>query len=199
MIEYISGQLVENLPGLCVVENQGIGYRIVTLPTAFGQFPEAGKVIKIYIHQHIHEDTRAFFGFLSPYERNIFTLLLTVSGIGPKLAHKALTEMPAKEIVAAIHQGREQILKRIKGLGPKIVAKMILDLKDKAGNYLSDAAKSESAGPLGEVRFQTEEALRGLGYKEGEIRSATSLVFAERANPTLEEAIRQALFYLGKG
>lgn len=198
MIEYITGLLVESMPGHCVVENQGIGYRIVTLPTSQGGFPEAGKTVKVYIHQHIHEDTRALYGFLSAYERNIFTLLLSVSGIGPKLAHKALTEMPARDIIEAIHGGRESVLKRIKGLGPKIVAKMILDLKEKAGAYLIGAGSALPDSPEDEVRSQTEEALRSLGYKETEIRSASSLVFADRAKPVLEEAIRKALFYLGK-
>lgn len=198
MIEYITGLLVESMPGHCVVENQGVGYRIVTLPTSHGEFPEAGKTVKVYIHQHIHEDTRALYGFVSSYERNIFTLLLSVSGIGPKLAHKALTEMPARDIIEAIHGGRESALKRIKGLGPKIVAKMILDLKEKAGAYLVGSGAALADSPEDEVRSQTEQALRTLGYKETEIRSAASLVFADRAKPSLEEAIRKALFYLGK-
>lgn len=197
MIEYVSGTLAENRPGRAVVDVQGLGYLVHTLPATFGDFPAVGQSVKLWTHYQILEDARSLYGFQSKYDRDVFSLLCSVSGIGPRMALKALSEHPASTVIRWIHTGDEAHLRGLKGLGPKLAAKLILDLKSKAAAFLSPADASAGPAAPGGARDETELALKNLGYKDGEVAAVLGHVFADGDLP-LETAIRRALGLLAK-
>jgi len=197
MIDYVSGTLAENRPGRAVVDVGGLGYLVHTLPAHFGDLPGVGQAVKLWTHYQILEDARALYGFESKYDRDVFSLLCSVSGIGPKMALKALSEHSAADVIRWIHSGDEGRLRGLKGLGPKLAAKLILDLKGKAASFLAPADAASGAQAPGGVRDETELALKNLGYKDSEVNAVLSHVFADGELP-LESAIRRALSLLAK-
>lgn len=197
MIDFVHGTLVESRPGRAVVSCAGVGYRVHTLPATWGSFPPAGSEVKLHTHLQILEDARHLYGFLTAYDRDVFQFLCSVSGIGPRMAMKALSEYSPADVVGWIHRGDEVSLRRIKGLGPKLVAKMILELKDKASAYVSGPDSAPEAGTATGVRDECELALKGLGYKDQELKPVLQRVFSQEGR-TLEDAIRESLRLLAK-
>lgn len=197
MIEFVSGTLVESRPGQAVVDCGGLGYRVHTLPATWGDFPKVGDSVKLFTHLQILEDARHLYGFLTAYDRDVFTLLCSVSGIGPRMALKALSEHSPATVVSWIHRGDELSLRRVKGLGPKLVAKMILDLKEKAGAFTAPSPHPTLSPQANGVREECELALRNLGYKESELRPVIQKVFSTEG-VSLETAIRHCLGLLAK-
>jgi Holliday junction DNA helicase RuvA len=131
MIAYLRGALLEKHPNLVVVEANGVGYEVTIPVSAYSSLPEKGAELRLYIHTHVREDALALFGFISPSDKALFEKLITVSGIGPKLAVTALSGLAAAELAAAIRSGAVEQLVRIPGVGKKTAERMVLELRDK--------------------------------------------------------------------
>src|SRR5712691_8307733 len=131
MIAHLRGKLLVKHPNQVVVETAGVGYEVnISVPT-FSELPAAGAEVALHIHTHVREDALNLYGFLRLAEKHLFEKLLTVSGIGPKLAITILSGMPVDEMVGAIRGADVVRLTRIPGIGKKTAERMVLELRDK--------------------------------------------------------------------
>ena len=131
MIAYLRGALLEKHPNVVIVETNGVGYEVTIPVSVYSSLPEKGAEVRLHIHTHVREDALALFGFVSPTDKALFEKLITVSGIGPKLAVTALSGLAAPELAAAIRAGAVEQLVRIPGVGKKTAERMVLELRDK--------------------------------------------------------------------
>ncbi|MDH4359020.1 MAG: Holliday junction branch migration protein RuvA [Candidatus Berkelbacteria bacterium] len=156
MIAFLEGKIVDHGPSYLVVKTGGVGYKIFVCPDLLGE-----KEIKLYIHHYIREDVSALYGFKTKEELEIFELLLSVSGVGPKAALAIVAGLGAKKTISAISSGEATLFKTIPGIGNKVAAKIIVELKSRiTGDALSSLLPEED---------ETVEALMALGYKKQEI------------------------------
>jgi Holliday junction DNA helicase RuvA len=131
MIAHLRGTLLEKHPNLVIVDVHGVGYEVTIPVSAFSSLPEKGQPVQLHIHTHVREDALALFGFVSSADKALFEKLITVSGIGPKLAVTTLSGLTSGDLVAAIRSGAIEQLVRIPGVGKKTAERMVLELRDK--------------------------------------------------------------------
>jgi Holliday junction DNA helicase RuvA len=131
MIAYLRGTLLEKNPSQVIVDVHGVGYEVTIPVSAYSSLPEKGAELRLHIHTHVREDALLLFGFISAADKTVFEKLITVSGIGPKLAVTALGGLAAPELAAAIRSGAIEQLVRIPGVGKKTAERMVLELRDK--------------------------------------------------------------------
>src|SRR5579863_5495259 len=124
MISHLRGTLLEKHPNVVVVDVQGVGYEVTIPVSAFSSLPEKGHAVALHIHTHVREDALALFGFLTAADKALFEKLITVSGIGPKLAITALSGLQSADLVAAIRSNAIEQLVRIPGVGKKTAERM---------------------------------------------------------------------------
>lgn len=196
MYEYIKGKIAELTPTYAVIEAGGIGYLLqISLQTftALGSMTET----KLYIHHIQREDAQIFFGFHQQKERELFRLLISVSGIGANTARIMLSSYGVEDMVQIIATGNVGALKSVKGIGAKTAERAIVDLKNKVLNV---AAVSESApGIFAEVTENIEEAVSALtilGYPKSACEKIVKSICGENPSLTAEAIIRQALTQL---
>ena len=196
MIAHLRGKLLAKHPNQAIVETAGVGYDVVfTVPTC-SDLPARGAEVALHIHTHVREDLIALYGFLRPSEKLLFEKLITVSGIGPKLAITILSGMAADEMVRAIRGNDVTRLTRIPGIGKKTAERMVLELRDKlpeAGPATAPAASSLSA---------TEEdvlsALLNLGYQRLAAEKALATATKNSKAGSFDATFREALAALSK-
>jgi Holliday junction DNA helicase RuvA len=195
MIARIHGTLVEKSVLHCVVDVHGTGYRVVVPLTTFYELPETGQQVILHIHTHVREDAISLYGFHTAGEREVFQLMISVSGIGPKLAVNVLSGIDARELVRAVLEADLKRLTGIPGVGRKTAERMILELKEKV-------AKLEREGDTGAVAVQRDlqiqedalSALINLGYRAPVAKDAVDRVLGdESATLTLDRLLKQAL------
>jgi Holliday junction DNA helicase RuvA len=185
MIAHLRGRLLSKHPNQAVIETAGVGYDVtISIPT-FSDLPSLGSEVALHIHTHVREDQIALYGFLRPAEKHLFEKLLTVSGIGPKLAITILSGMPADEMVGAIRHNDIARLTRIPGIGKKTAERMVLELRDK----LPPAAETPAAPTTTAMEEDVLSALTNLGYQ----RPAAERALAQAAKNGKEESF-EALF-----
>jgi Holliday junction DNA helicase RuvA len=178
MIAHLRGKLISKHPNQAIVEAGGVGYDVhISVPT-FSDLPALGAETAFFIHTHVREDALALFGFLKLEEKQLFEKLISVSGIGPKLAITILSGMQAETMVAAIRGNNVAALTRIPGIGKKTAERMVLELRDKLEGF-GQAPQAAAASPveedvisalvnLGYQRQVAEKALARLGSASGE-------------------------------
>jgi len=182
MIAHLRGTLLAKHPNQAVVETGGIGYDVtITVPT-FSDLPSLGSNVALHIHTHVREDVIALYGFLRPEEKQLFEKLITVSGIGPKLAITILSGMAADDMVKAIRENDVARLTRIPGIGKKTAERMVLELRDKLPPAGADAVTAIPS--LTAAEEDVFSALQNLGY--------------QRASAEKEVMFREALALLSK-
>jgi Holliday junction DNA helicase RuvA len=147
VIAHLRGILLEKHPNQAVVEAGGVGYDVAIPISTYSALPEAGGEVRLRVHTHVREDAIALFGFLSRDEKMMFERLISVSGIGPKLAITVLSGLAVGDLIAAIRAGAVERLVRVPGVGKKTAERMILELKEKlpetvAGTVAAAAPKS---------------------------------------------------------
>lgn len=193
MYEYIKGKYVGINKDYIIVENNGIGYKIFTSGATMSSIPKQGEEIMLYMEQIVREDFLGLYGFDSREELELFKLLLTVSGVGPKAALSLLSISRVNNLKYAILTGDEKHICRGVGIGKKTAARIILELKDKlrADELLDDSQNSE-AGASENVVVLSEalSALLALGYSEKEAESALKNV---DKNESIENIIKASL------
>ena len=197
MISYIKGELSEILPDVIVVEANGIGYNIYVPGSVLGELPSVGSEVKIYTYMNVKEDEISLFGFASKEELSVFTLLIGVSGVGPKAALAILSAATPESLAMAIVTGDEKSLTAAPGVGKKIAQRIILELKDKMARESAATGLDFSGGAAVSVPAFTNkateaaQALAVLGYTSAEVAQALKGVDVETLS--LEEIIRQCL------
>jgi len=196
MIAHLRGKLLAKHPNQAVVETSGVGYDVTISVPTFSDLPAPGAEVALHIHTHVREDVIALYGFLRPSEKLLFEKLITVSGIGPKLAITILSGMPADEVVAAIRGNDVARLTRIPGIGRKTAERMVLELRDK----LPEAgAAARAAVPLTSVvEEDVLSALVNLGYQRAAAEKALEIAAKDGDNKTFDQLFRSVLGRLSK-
>jgi len=195
MIAHLRGRLIAKHPNQAIVETGGVGYDIVISVPTFSELPGIGGEVALHIHTHVREDQIALFGFVRPEEKHLFEKLLSVSGIGPKLAITILSGMTAPDMVAAIKGNDVAKLTRIPGIGKKTAERMVLELRDK----LKDFGATPSAPPASPVEEDVLSALTNLGYQRPAAERALSVAARNGdAAGSFDALFKQALAALSK-
>ncbi|HVO98767.1 MAG TPA: Holliday junction branch migration protein RuvA [Bryobacteraceae bacterium] len=131
MIAHLRGLLLEKHPNAVTVDVHGVGYEVTIPVSVYSSLPAAGQEVSLHIHTHVREDALSLFGFVSAADKSLFEKLITVSGIGPKLAVTAMSGLAGPELIAAIRNGAVEQLVKIPGVGKKTAERMVLELRDK--------------------------------------------------------------------
>ena len=196
MIAYLRGKLLSKHPNQAIVETGGVGYDVTISVPTFSDLPALGADVALHIHTHVREDVIALYGFLRPAEKILFEKLITVSGIGPKLAITILSGMAADEMIGAIRGNDVARLTRIPGIGKKTAERMVLELRDK----LPEAAPTAVA--VAPTMNATEEdvlsALVNLGYQRAAAEQALSIANKGGKGGSFDALFREALSALTK-
>jgi Holliday junction DNA helicase RuvA len=138
MISYVRGALDHKEPNRVIVDVSGIGYEIFVPLSTYRELPAVGDQVKLYTHHHVREDAVNLYGFLSSEEKEVFEMVLSISGVGAKLALSILSFMSVDEFRSSVAQGNMKTLTKIPGIGKKSAERMVLELKDKIGKIRVD-------------------------------------------------------------
>ena len=164
VIAHIRGQILSKSPNSVILECGGVGYELAISVATFTELGNEGATAALHVHTHVREDALALFGFAEKAEKRLFEKLLTISGIGPKLAITVLSGISAERLVGAIRGGDHATLTRIPGIGKKTAERVVLELKDKLDDMQGAASQAATAPSLGVVADDVLSALVNLGY-----------------------------------
>lgn len=190
MYEYIKGTLAEISPVYAIVETGNIGYFINISLHTFSNI-SGKKEVKLLIHQIVRDDAHLFFGFADKHEREIFRMLISVSGIGANTARMMLSTLSPTELSKAIMEADVNLLKSIKGIGIKSAQRVVVDLKDKVGT--SDDASEIFKEENNTLKEESLSALVMLGFSKASVQIVLDKIFREERDITVEELVKEAL------
>lgn len=201
MIEYIKGQLAELTPALAVVEAAGVGYALnISLTTYSGI--QGKKEVKLYVHEALttggRDDSFTLFGFVNKQERELYRLLITVSGVGANTARMMLSSMNPTELCNAIANGDERMIKTVKGIGLKTAQRIIVDLRDKImasgiANELHVRGEKAESTLNNAVKEEAVAALTMLGFSPAPVAKVVVSILQKQANLPVEQVVKEAL------
>jgi holliday junction DNA helicase RuvA len=194
MIAHLRGKLIAKHPNQAIVESGGVGYDVAISVPTFSELPELGSDVALHIHTHVREDALALYGFLRREEKHLFEKLITVSGIGPKLAVTILSGMAAGEMVGAIRANDIARLTRIPGVGRKTAERMCVELRDKLEGF--GAPRSVAAHSA--VEEDVISALTNLGYQRALAEKALERAAQSAGHDNFDALFRGALGALSK-
>lgn len=192
MIAFLTGRLSRKAADYLVVDVAGVGYQVSVPLSTYYAIPGQGEPVSLHIYTHLREDSLSLFGFLTPAEKEAFLHLLSVSGIGPKLALAVLSSLSVEDLVCAVGASDDTRLCSIPGIGKKTAARLILELKDKMKNIAPEAAV-RAEGRLSRELDDAVSALVNLGYKKQAAEDAVKRTMAGRSGIAIETVIREAL------
>lgn len=195
MIVYLNGKLAEKNTGRAVIDCSGVGYGVEISLQTLDKLPAKGEQVKLLIHHHITDNDQRLFGFINNDEKRIFEKLITVKGIGPKLALTIMSGMDAGSLRDAILNQDHQLLSRIPGIGKKTAERMVVELKDKFLPGESSSAGVDS-GSLNGSREEAISALESLGFKKRDAESAVMKVLNTDKEADVSSLIKLALAQL---
>lgn len=190
MIDYIHGKITELTPAFVVVETGGIGYFISISLNTYTQLNSL-ETCKIFVHEVIREDAHSLYGFFTKSEREIYQLLISVSGIGPNTARMILSSMLPNEVEMCILANDVNAFKNIKGIGLKTAQRIIVDLKDKVGK--SENNDNIFVLPNNTKKDESLSALVMLGFNKKNSEKLIDKLISEKPNITVEDLIKEAL------
>ena len=196
MIAHLRGRLLAKHPNQAIVETGGVGYDVTISVPTFSDLPAIGGEVTLHIHTHVREDLIALYGFLRPAEKRLFEKLITVSGIGPKLAITILSGMAADEMVKAIRGNDVARLTRIPGIGKKTAERMVLELRDKLP--AEGVVESAVMPAISAVEEDVLSALINLGYQLAAAERALASVKKNGKASSFEVMFRRTLGVLSK-
>lgn len=197
MIEYVRGELAELTPAYAVVEAHGVGYGLsISLNTYSGI--QNKKDVKLYVVESIREDAYALFGFSTKQEREMFLLLITVSGVGANTARMILSAMSPAELCNVISSGNEKMLKTVKGIGLRTAQRIIVDLRDKIAvegiaDQMPAAGVAAASAMNNEVRDEAIGALTMLGFSPAPSAKVVSAILTDNPQLPVEQVVKLAL------
>lgn len=200
MIDYIKGELAELTPAQAIVEAYGVGYALnISLNTY--EAIQGKHNVKLFVHEALvtggRDDSYTFFGFASKQERDLYRLLITVSGVGANTARMILSSASPSELCNAISTGNERVLKSVKGIGLKTAQRIIVDLKDKIlslgiAQEVSAGTAADSTIPV-DVRDEAVAALTMLGFSPAPTAKVVTAILTDDATLPVEQVVKLAL------
>ena len=207
MIAQLSGTLSAKHATSVIVDVGGVGYEVTIPVTTFYDLEEAGQTVSLRIYTHVREDTLQLFGFKTLRERELFQMLISVSGIGPKSGVAMLSGMSADEIITAIRTNNLARLTSIPGVGKKTAERVVLDLRDKMAALSSPALEEQFAAAAAGGAAASEDVLRedalsaltNLGYQRAAAEKAVTHAMQEGGDLSVEVILRRSLRTLSKG
>ncbi|CAL2058426.1 Holliday junction branch migration protein RuvA [Tenacibaculum sp. 190524A05c] len=190
MITQIKGRLVEKNPTYVVVDCNGLGYLLNISLNTYGSLPEDENV-KLYTHLSIREDAHTLYGFIDKVEREVFKLLISVSGVGPSIARTMLSSMSAEDVQQAIASENVKLIQSVKGIGAKTAQRVIIDLKEKILKTfdIDEVSVTES----NTNKEEALSALEVLGFARKQSDKVITNILKESPSATVEELIKKAL------
>lgn len=196
MIDYIKGELTELTPALATVEAGGVGYALNISLNTFSAI-QGKKDVKLYVYEAIREDAHTLYGFVNKKEREMFELLISVSGVGPNTARMMLSSMSVQELCAAISTGNERVVKGIKGIGKMTAQRIIVDLREKIV-ALGIAEEIPTGGTIAvpvnnAVKDEAVAALTMLGFSPAPTQKVVVAILQEKPDAPVEEVVKLAL------
>ena len=190
MITHISGKLVEKNPTYAVIETNGVGYCLNISLNTFSQLPD-NETVFLYTHLYVKEDSHTLFGFITKTEREIFRLLISVSGVGPSIARIMLSSMTTDEIQHAIASGNVSAIQSVKGIGAKTAQRVLVDLRDKISKtYIIDEV---SFAQNNTNKNEALSALEVLGFTKKQCEKVLDKILLENKTLSVEILIKKAL------
>ena len=190
MYDYLRGEIAEIAPTYAVIDCGGVGYYVnisLNTYTAIQNLREA----KLFVYEAIREDTYTLFGFRDKQEREMFELLISVSGVGPNTARMILSSLTVDDLMSVIASGNSGMLKSVKGIGAKTAQRIIVDLKDKVTGVGDAAAVAEQGS--GEAYDEAVAALIMLGFTRAAVQKTVGKLLREQPTLKVEEIIKMAL------
>jgi holliday junction DNA helicase RuvA len=197
VIAQIHGTLAQKIPGEVIVDVGGVGYQIFIPLNVFYRLPDINAPVSLQVYTHVREDALQLFGFHDIAEKQLFLLLIGVSGIGPKLAVNILSGISADDLARALRESDQIRLIAIPGVGRKLAERMIVELKDKLATL--PPAGAEAAKPVGDSQLMLDavSALVNLGYKRADAEKAVREVL-KKGGDSLESALKESLRLLSR-
>ena len=195
MIASVRGEVIDVALDHAVIEAAGVGYKVMTTPTTLATL-RRGSEARLITAMIVREDSMTLYGFADPVARDLFTTLLGVSGVGPKIALATLAVYDAQALRLALADGDVAALTRVPGIGKRGAERLVLELRDKIGAVASTGGAAAAVGHA--VRMPVVEALVGLGFAAKQAEEATDKVLAGDPDATTSGALRAALSLLGK-
>ena len=195
MIEYVRGELAELTPALAVIDCNGVGYAANISLNTYAAI-QGKKACKLYIHEAIREDAHVLFGFADKQERELFLLLISVSGIGGNTARMILSALSPSELVNVICNENANLLKSVKGIGLKTAQRIIVELKDKlkTGAVAASAGISSLSSPANaQIQDEAVSALTMLGFPQAASQKVVLAILKEEPDAQVEKVIKLAL------
>jgi Holliday junction DNA helicase RuvA len=196
MIAYLNGIILKKTIGSVIIEANGVGYEVFVPLSTFYSLPESHERVSLHIYTHVREDALHLYGFLTELEKKLFLMLISVSGIGPRLSMNILSGTGAEELLTAVASGDSCRLKAIPGIGKKTSERIALELKEYASKILDDQEAVSPVAVKEENRSLVDDAisaLLNLGYPEKRAMRAVLTVQRQEGESTLEDLIRAAL------
>ena len=191
MITYLKGKLIEKSPTNAIIECNGIGYFLNISLNTFSKIPDKENVL-LYTHLSIREDAHTLFGFINKLEREIFKLLISVSGVGPSIARTMLSSMTSEQIQQAIATEDIPTIQSVKGIGAKTAQRVIIDLKDKILKTYTISEESLDTS-YNTIKEEALSALEVLGYSKRQVDKLVNNIMQKTPSISLESLIKQAL------
>ena len=195
MFEYIRGILQYKGADFCVIDVNGVGFKIYTSHITAAGIGDSGSTVTLYTYMNVKEDEISLFGFASREELSVFNMLISVSGVGPKMGIAVLAAMSPSEFSLAVATGDFKAISKSKGDGPKLAQRIVLELKDKISKDIKSQEQAREdilePVPTGYISNDAVSALMVLGYSSKEAAKLVSKVYKD--GMTLEETVRQAL------
>ena len=195
MIAHLRGRLISKHPNQLIVDVGGVGYDVTISVPTFSELPSAGAEVSLHVHTHVREDAIALFGFLREQEKQLFEKLISVSGIGPKLAITILSGMAAEDMVRAIRTNDVARLTKIPGIGKKTAERMVLELRDKLPK--ESFGETPPAATMSVVEEDVLSALVNLGYQRPVAERALAIA-RNGESGSFDVLFREALAALSK-
>ena len=197
MYHYLNGKIAEKTPVAVILDVNGIGYEVRISLSTFSTLPDLGQTVKLFTHFVVREDAQLLYGFATEEEREAFRLLISISGIGPKLAMTLLSGVTLPELKHAIQEKNIPVLTAISGIGQKTAERVVIELKDKIGKAEISAGKelSHDANISDQMVEDSVSALVSLGYAKQKAKDAVQKTLKAMLGkkPSVEEIIRNAL------
>lgn len=195
MIAFLEGILEEKTPSVALMNVNGVGYEVFISLGTYDRLPATGSNCRLLISHQVREDAQLLFGFANKEEKSMFERLITISGIGPKLAISVLSGLTVSELVLAISENDSKRISSVHGIGKKTAERIIIELRDKIDPLQAFSQVAEGGnGPQGAVLRDTALALESLGFSQDQARKMVQSAYSAHPEATgTEELLRFAL------